>query len=252
MKWVEGTVIENHFWTDKLFSLKIKSEVEPFVAGQFTKIGLDINGERVGRPYSYANSPAENFLEFYIILVPDGPLTPELYKLRGGDPIFVTPRPSGLLNLNEVPAGKNLWMLATGTALGPFLSILKMPEVWQRFENIVLIHAVRTEAELSYRELINNLVAKGQRTASPPQLQYLPFVSREDTDFAIKGRIPIFIENGEIETRTGVPFSAENTQVMICGNPDMVKDTQAVLESRGFQINKRRTPGNISIENYWK
>lgn len=247
MQWVEGRVIENHHWTDTLFSLKVEAKVEPFIAGQFTRLALDIDGEQVARPYSYLNAPNEDYLEFYAITVPGGPLSNRLVALQPGDKIQVFAKGSGLLTLPEVPAGRQLWMLATGTALGPFLSILKMPEVWDRFERILLSHAVRHLAELSYREQIEALLA-----AHPDQLVYQPFVSREDTDVAIRGRIPEYIDNGTLEQCSGMALSAADSQVMICGNPDMVRDTTKSLEARGLTINKRRTPGNISIENYWK
>ncbi len=138
-----------------------------------------------------------------------------------------------------------MWLLSTGTALGPFLSILKTDDAWQRFKKIVLVHAVRLAKELSYRETIAGFKIHGD------QFCYMPFVSREDTDFAIKGRVPGAIENGELEVRAGAAITAEKSQVMICGNPDMVRDTRAILEARGLKLNKRKEPGQISVENYW-
>jgi len=246
-KWVEGKVVRLRHWTDKLYSLQLTADIAPFTAGQFSRLALDIDGERVARPYSFVNGPDNPLLEFYFIIVPDGPLTHHLVVLESGDPVFIAPRGAGFFVLDEVPDADTLWMLSTGTALGPFLSILTTDAVWQRFKNIVLVHAVRTREELTYSDEIKTLLA-----AHPEQMQMIPFVSREDTNFAIKGRVPDAIGNGELEARAGLPLSIETSQVMICGNPAMVRDTSAVLEARGMKKNKRRDPGHVTTEQYWK
>lgn len=246
-KWVEGKVVRLRHWTDKLYSLQLKADIAPFSAGQFTRLALDIDGERVARPYSFVNGPDNPLLEFCFVIVPDGPLTHHLVALDAGDPVFIAPRGAGFFVLDEVPEADTLWMLSTGTAIGPFLSILTTDEVWQRFRKIVLVHAVRTRQELTYGEEIKALLA-----AHREQLQMIPFVSREDTDFAIKDRVPSAIDNGELEARAGISLSADTAQVMICGNPAMVRDTSAVLETRGMKKNKRRDPGQITVEQYWK
>lgn len=246
-KWVEGKVVRLRRWTDKLYSLQLTADIAPFTAGQFTRLALDIDGERVARPYSFVNGPDNPLLEFCFVIVPDGPLTHHLILLNPGDPVFIAPRGAGFFVLDEVPEADTLWMLSTGTAIGPFLSILATDEVWQRFRRIVLVHAVRARQELTYGEEIEALLA-----AHPEQLQMIPFVSREDTDFAIKGRVPDAIEDGRLEERAGLPLVPESAQVMICGNPAMVRDTAAVLEARGMKKNRRRDPGHITVEQYWK
>ena len=155
-------------------------------------------------------------------------------------------RHRGFLCLNEVPDSKHLWMLSTGTAIGPFLSILKTREPWQRFERVVLVHAVRTAEELSFQDTIQSLA-----TQHPDQFSYIPFVSREDTDFAIRDRIPGALVSGTLETRAGIEITPEQSQIMICGNPDMVKNTSETLNARGLERNRRRKPGHITVENYW-
>ena len=244
-KWVEGTVVGNKMWTDQLYSLQVDAELEPFRAGQFGRLALEIDGQMVARSYSFVNAPHERPYEFYSIIVPEGPLSPRLQSLKSGDKVFLAPKGAGFLTLADVPPGENLWLLSTGTALGPFLSILKTDAAWQRFERIVLVHAVRQAQELSFHDTIDKFSAHGK------QFCYVPFVSREDTDFAIKGRVPEAIQNGALEARAAVTITAEKSQVMICGNPDMVHDTRAVLEARGLKLNKRKDPGQISVENYW-
>jgi ferredoxin--NADP+ reductase len=246
-KWVAGRVVRLHQWTADLYSIQVEADIAPFTAGQFNRLALEIDGEMVARPYSFVNGPANPVNEFCFTVVKDGPLTHELIRLKTGDPLYLAPRAAGFFVLSEVPDTETLWMLSTGTAIGPFLSILTTAEAWQRYRNIVLVHAVRTTEELVYQDEIKALLEQHAE-----QLRFIPFVSREDTDFAIKGRVPAAIEDGQLEQRAGLEIAADNTQVMICGNPDMVHDTQSVLEARGLKKNRRRDPGHITTEQYWK
>lgn len=245
-KWLEGRVMGKRVWTDLLFSLQIEAPVAAFRAGQFGKLALVIDDEVVSRPYSFVNAPDERPLEFFVIVINEGPLSPRLAALEPGDSAYLAPRPSGLMTLADVRDAETLWMLSTGTALGPFLSILKTAEPWQRFKHMVLVHAVRHSSELAYREQIDAIAA-----AHPGRFSYVPFVSREDTGYAIRGRVPEAMRDGRLETRAGRPLTAATSHVMICGNPDMVRDTAAALEERGMKKNKRRDPGHITIEAYW-
>jgi ferredoxin--NADP+ reductase len=245
-RWSEGIVEDVRHWTETLHSLRVKADVEPFIAGQFTKLGLAIDDELVARPYSYVNAPHETTLEFYFVTVPDGPLTTRLVNMSPGQPIEVMRRAAGFLTLDELPDAPHLWMLATGTGVGPFLSILKTPTVWQRFEQVVLVHAVRLAAELSFGETVRQL----QQT-HPGGFHYIPVVSRENTEFALPGRVPALIEDGSLERRAGLVLESGRSQVMICGNPDMVKAASETLQARGLARNRRRSPGQISVENYW-
>lgn len=245
-KFVQGTVIENKHWTKRLYSLKVDADIKTFVPGQFGRLGLEIDGEEIARPYSFVNSPSEPYLEFYSIIVPDGILSTRLYRLQPENKIWVASAPAGFFTLDEVPQGRELWMLSTGTAIGPFLSILRTDTPWQRFNKIVLVHAVRTEEELTYRETIETF-----RKRAPKQFTMIPFVSREQTRYALPGRVPAAIENGSLEERADMSLTATNSQVMICGNPDMVRDTTDILKARDFKKNRRREPGNITTENYW-
>jgi ferredoxin--NADP+ reductase len=244
--WVEGKVVENKHWTNLLYSLRIEADIEPFVAGQYGRLGLEIDDQIVGRPYSFVNAPHEALLEFYSIKVSEGPLSPRLAKLDIGDSIYIDKRVYGFFTLSEVPDGRDMWMLATGTALGPFLSILNSEDVWQRFENIVLVHAVRFKNELTYQEVTANLKDKFK-----DRFQTIPFVSREEADFALPGRIPAAIENGILEEKANLQFTSEHSQVMMCGNPDMLVDTRNALKEKGLKKNLRRSPGQITTESYW-
>lgn len=245
-KFVQGTVAGKRRWTERLYSLQVDAEIASFQAGQFTKLALDINGDVVGRPYSFINAPGETPLEFYFILVQGGLLTQRMAVLEVGDVVWVAPQAAGFLTLSEVPDAKHLWLLSTGTGIGPFLSILKTEEPWRRFERIVLVHAVRHADELAYGETIRDFAQQHGE-----QFHFVPFVSREKKDFALQARIPEAIADGRLEARAGVALAPENSQVMLCGNPDMVRDTTEVLLVRGFKKNRRQDPGHITQESYW-
>ncbi|MFW5432182.1 MAG: ferredoxin--NADP reductase [Methylophilaceae bacterium] len=244
--WNNGKVVKQKQWNSTLHTLYVASEIEPFQAGQFVKIGLEIDGKIEGRPYSLVNPPESELLAFYYINVPNGVLTSHLVQLKTNDTILIAPRAHGFLILDEIPVSKHLWMMATGTGVGPFLSILETDKPWQRYERVILVYAVRTLAELSYQDEIQQLLAK-----HPKQFIYIPFVSREVSDTTMTGRIPQAIIDGGLEERAGIAISAENSQMMLCGNPQMVKDTTDTLIERGLIKNRRTAPGQITVENYW-
>jgi ferredoxin--NADP+ reductase len=240
-QWLEGKVIENRHWTDTLFSLRVEGAPLSFEAGQFVRIALDIDGERVARPFSMVNAPGDPVHEFYGIVVPEGPLSPRLARLEAGDTLYVAPNPAGFLVLSEVPDAETLWLVSTGTGIAPFISILRTETPWRRFRNVVLVHAVRHARELVYRDVVQQM----------PKLRYVSVVSREDIPGSLRGRIPALVRDGRLEAAAGLKLAPETSQVMLCGNPDMLKDTSAVLMERGMRKNRRRTPGHITSESFW-
>lgn len=244
--WVEGTIVRKIRWTEQLFSLQVEAPVEDYRAGQFTKLALDIDGERVARPYSYVNAPHRRPLEFYFITVPDGPLTTRLESMDAGDKLWVQARATGVFTVEELPDARNLWLLATGTALGVFLAILNTDLPWQRFEKVTLVHGVRTAPELTYGDAIAAI-----QTAHPDQFRMFAAVSREDAPGALRGRITHLIEDGRLEQAAAAGIGPDSSQVMICGNSDMVRDVSALLEARGMKRNKRREPGHYTLEKYF-
>jgi ferredoxin/flavodoxin---NADP+ reductase len=238
--WLEGKVVENRHWTEALFSLRVEGAPLTFEAGQFVRIALDIDGERVARPFSMVNSPDDAMLEFYGIVVPEGPLSPRLARLEAGDTLYVASNPAGFLVLSELPDAAALWLLSTGTGIAPFISMLRSGTPWRRFRDVVLVHAVRHARELVYRDEIERM----------PNLRYVPVVSREDAG-SLRGRIPQLLRDSRLEVAAGLKLAPENAQVMLCGNPDMLKDATAVLSERGLRKNRRRTPGHITVESFW-
>jgi len=241
MTWLEGTVAGNRHWTEALFSLKVEAPRLAFQAGQFVRIALDIGGERIARPFSFVNPPQDPVLEFYGIVVPQGPLSPRLEKLAAGDRLYVASNPAGFLVLSEVPDAETLWLVSTGTGIAPYLSILHTDAPWARFRNVVLVHAVRHARELVYRDLITAM----------PRLRYVTFVSREAHPGSLPGRIPAAIRDGRLEAAAGVALDAASSHVMLCGNPQMLKDATAALAERGMRKHRRRSPGHITVESFW-
>jgi ferredoxin--NADP+ reductase len=249
-KWVEGRVVDKRLWTERLVTLRIAAPEVSFVAGQFARLALPAppssKEPMLGRPYSFVNPPEHGPHEFYFNVLPAGPLSPRLAALQGDDPVWLLDRANGFFCVGELPEAATLWCLSTGTGLGPFLSILRTDEPWEKFERVVLVHAVRYGADLSYGEVIASVAH-----ARPGRFSFAPFVSRETQRGALPGRIPEAIADGRLEAWTGLPLTAENAHAMLCGNPDMVRDTQVVLEQRGMRRHRRREPGHFTVETYW-
>ncbi len=244
-EWVEARVVEHMDWNGRLVSLRFEAELAPFAAGQFIRAGMDIDGERIGRPYSMVNAPDERPHEIHFNVVQDGPLSPRLAQLRPGERFWVVPAPNGFLTLDEIPDARHLWLLATGSAIGPFLSILKTAAPWSRFETVVLGHSVRTADDLSYPDTIQEL-----RQRHPAQFRFVPFTTREDGADRLHQRIPASIESGVLEQATGLALTPETAHVMLCGNAGMLHDALTTLERRGMRRHRRREPGHVSMEKY--
>ena len=245
--WVTGKVAKVEFWTDALFSLTVHAPIHPFTAGQFAKLGLEIDGERVQRAYSYVNPPSDPNLEFYLVTVPEGKLSPRLAALKPGDEVLIVAEAAGFFVLEEIPDCETLWMLATGTAIGPYLSILQEGRDLERFKNLVLVHAARYADDLSYLPLMLELQKRYEG-----KLRIQTVVSRETVPGALHGRVPALIESGELEKAVGLPMSAETSHIMLCGNPQMVRDTQQLLkDTRQMAKHLRRRPGHMTAEHYW-
>src|SRR5471032_101933 len=248
--WIEGSVAAQTRWTERLLSLRVYIPLDaaalPFEAGQFARLALGIGAERIARPYSFVNPPGTVPFEFYYAIVPEGPLSPRLANLVEGDRVYVAPNPAGFLVLSEVPEAANLWLLSTGTGVGPFLSILRTETPWKRFRRVVLVHAARHSRELVYDEVIGSIAQ-----VHPEQFAHVRVTSREAATNALQGRIPALIADGSLEAHAGCGLSAADAQVMLCGNPDIVKDAIAELVPRGLKKHRRRNPGHITVENYW-
>jgi len=243
--WLTGKVKAIKWWNERLFSLIVNAPITSFKAGQFTKLALNIGDKRIARAYSFVNAPNNQDLEFYLIKVDEGSLTIPLAKLKIGDEVQIASDASGFFTIDEVPSAQQLWLLSTGTGIGPYLSILQENQVWKKYEKIILVHAARKQEDLSYQNLITNLCEQYS------QLTYVSVVSREQNPTGLVGRVPNLIETGELFEFCALTPTKSTSQFMVCGNPDMVKDTSTLLHQLGYERNRRRAPGHVTVEQYW-
>ena len=243
--WLQGKVVENRRLNDYLTSLIIEVDLDGYEAGQFVRIGVRDGDDVLARPYSLVNTPAENHLEVYFNIVEEGPLSPRLFALQAGDEVLVSDRPSGFLTVSEVPETSHLWLIATGTGIGPFLAILKSDAVWQKFEKAVLCYSVSYAQELAYREVIEEISAR-----RGDQFCFVPIVTREPFEAGLGHRVPTLMQDGRLEQFTGLDINADNSHVMMCGSSEMIADVSAALVERGMQKHRRRDPGHFTTEKY--
>ncbi|NUF14503.1 ferredoxin--NADP reductase [Acinetobacter lactucae] len=243
-------VLSVHRWTSTLFSFTMTRPAHfKFTAGQFARIGLKVGEELVVRAYSVVSSPFDETLEFFSIVVPDGAFTSNLQHLKVGDELFLEKIPYGYLTLAryQQPLPHDLWLLATGTGLAPFLSMLQDFETWSNYQKINLVYSVRTADELAYVDRIQEIAETFGEGYNG--FKFIPIITR-DPSALLYDRLPILIENGELEKSAGIELNPTTSHVMLCGNPQMVDDTKEALKRRGLTMN-RRGEGNIAVENYW-
>lgn len=272
------TVLSKTTWTPNLFSFTVSRPVSfKFTAGQFVRLGVnpsqlnyykqlskvadaeedeDLNetlDEDIFRAYSIVSSPFDEILEFFSIVIPDGAFTSQLQHLEVGDELLLNTMPFGFLTLAryQKPLPKDLWLLATGTGLAPFLSMLQDLKTWEDYEHIVLAYSARSTEELAYIEKIESLQEDfGSLVDNPANLIFIPIVTREPVEGALTERLPKLLLDGTLQARAGIDLDVDSTHVMLCGNPEMVEDTKETLKSLGLVMN-RRGEGNIAVENYW-
>jgi ferredoxin--NADP+ reductase len=247
---LEERVLSVHHWTDRLFSFTTtRDQALRFSNGHFTMIGLRVNDKPLLRAYSVASPNYAEHLEFLSIKVQDGPLTSRLQHIQVGDSVIVGRKPTGTLLIDYLLPAKRLYLLATGTGLAPFLSIVRDPETYEKFEQVVLIHGVREVKELAYRDMLETSLKQDEFLGEMVEKQFLyyPTVTREA--FEHQGRIPVILENGQVAKDLGLPeLNPEEDRVMICGSPEMLRDLKALCEKRGFAEGSTTRPGQFVIE----
>ena len=246
----EETVLDVHHWTDRLFSFRTTRDPSfRFRNGEFTMIGLKIEGKPLLRAYSVASANYEEQLEFLSIKVPEGPLTSRLQHLKVGDNVIVSRKATGTLVIDNLLSGRNLYLLSTGTGLAPFLSVIKDPETYERFEKVVLVHGVRHVSELAYRDSIAEELPNDEILGElvSGKLLYYPTVTREP--FRNQGRITELMASGKLYDDLALPgLEAEHDRVMICGGPHMLQDIKDHLLGRGFIEGNHGEPGQFVVE----
>ena len=269
------TVLSKTTWTPNLFSFTVsRPDSFKFTAGQFVRLGVNpsqlkyyqqqqgdtVNdvpdaalNEDIFRAYSIVSSPFDEVLEFFSIVIPDGAFTSQLQHLEVGDELLLNTMPFGFLTLAryQKPLPKDLWLLATGTGLAPFLSMLQDLQTWEDYEHIILAYSARSIEELDYIDKIESLQEDfGSLVDNPAKLIFIPIVTREPVEGAMTERLPKLLLDGTLQERAGIALDIDSTHVMLCGNPDMVEDTKEALKTLGLVMN-RRGEGNIAVENYW-
>ena len=277
-KFSEQTIIGWQSWAPHLFSFKITRPKElDFKPGQFVRLGLPKeNGEEIWRAYSFVSSPTDEHLEFYSIVAPDGEFSPRLARMKLGDTLWVHHTAYGFLTLDRFTdgttdtVGKDLWMLATGTGLAPFVSILRDPECWQKFEKLILVHSVRYAHELAYRSLLCHFEHPDIDPALVKKLVYCPTITRrqdtqdispntydthnKDTALVLETnskRITTLIQTDTLASWVNIPMDPVSSRIMVCGNPAMVKETRLLLTERGYAVSRTAAPGPLVLENQW-
>ncbi len=244
-------VIDVRHWNDTLFSFRTTRDPGfRFDSGHFVMVGLPVDGRPLLRAYSIASATWDEHLEFFSIKVADGPLTSRLQHIKAGDPILVTRKPTGTLVLNDLKPGRHLYLFGTGTGLAPFLSIVRDPETWARFDKVVLAHGVRTIGDLAYADYLTNELPRHEYLGPllRGKLIYYPTVTREP--YVNRGRITDAIVNGALAAATGLPaLNPLTDRAMLCGSPGMLGDMAALLDGRGFHVSPRtREPGDYVLE----
>ncbi|MCZ2175802.1 MAG: ferredoxin--NADP reductase [Burkholderiales bacterium] len=252
-KWTAERVLSIRRWTPTLLSIRLtRYRGFRFTPGHYARLGLEgEGGETVWRPFSVVSAAYDEHLEFLAVLVPGGAFSGRLDKIAVGDTVLVEKASYGFLTLDQLAPGRDLWLLASGSGIGPFLSILREPQVWQDFERLVVVHSVRRETELAYRDEILALPREELFAGARAKLHHVPVVTREPGTGALSARIPRILADGRLEAHAGAAVDREDSRVMVCGNPEMARELRGQLAALGFQTSRRNVPGQMAFENYW-
>ena len=250
-KYSTEKVLSVNHWNDTLFSFKTtRQDGLRFENGQFVMIGLEVDGRPLARAYSVASPNYDEHLEFLSIKVQDGPLTSRLQYIKVGDELLVSRKPTGTLVIHDLKPAKNLYLFSTGTGLAPYMSLIQDIEVYDRFEKVILVHGVRKVDDLAYKDFIENELPKNEFFGEEVknQLIYYPTVTREA--FKNEGRLTDLIKSGKLFKDIGLEkMNPIDDRAMICGSPEMLKDTQDLLDSMNFKVSPRiGEPGDYVIE----
>lgn len=254
-KATKEAVISVQHWTDKLLTFRTtRSPDYHFVPGQFARLGLMVNGEMVWRAYSITSASGDDFLEYYAIIVPGGAFTTALAQITEGDPVWVEKLSYGFMTADRFADGSDLWMLATGTGLGPFVSLLQERPTWERFRHLVLVHCVRHADELTYQDKFAALQEQAATLGLPATLHLVRVTTRESQmryPDQMHGRITTLLQDGSLERQVGLAIDIDASRLMVCGNPDMITETRELLRQRGLGPCRRNAGGQFITEDYW-
>lgn len=243
------TVTQLHRWNDKLITFRITRPAGyRFIPGQYARLGLPDGESMIWRAYSITSAPDDDTLEFYGIVVPGGQFTSKLDLLKPGDAIWLDRQVFGFMTETRFPDGDDLWMLATGTGIGPFIAILRDAQAWQRWRRMVLVHCVRQPDELAYADELATMASPGKGGSI---LTVLQLVTRDPGSMHLHGRITTLLKDGTLEDAAGIKLTTDHSRIMLCGNPAMIEETRKLLHERGMRPVRRANPGQFVTENYW-
>jgi ferredoxin--NADP+ reductase len=247
---IHETVTDVHHWNDDLFSFKVHRRPDfKFENGHFVMVGLEVEGKPLMRAYSIASANYADELEFFSIKVSDGPLTSRLQHIKVGDEILLSTKATGTLITDHLLPGRNLYMISTGTGLAPFISIIQDPEIYERFDKVILTHGVRSVDELAYQQLIEEELSNNEYFGDliKEKLLYYPTVTRED--YRNQGRLTDLMLSGKLFSDLGLAQpSPEHDRFMICGSPGMLKDTTTILKDWGFTESRHGHKAHFVVE----
>lgn len=263
-KWTRERILSIRRWTAKLFSIRTtRAPAYRFQSGQFARLGVACQpmdavqlqtaqaSDFIWRAYSMASANYDEHLEFFSIVVPGGEFSTRLEHLQPGDEVMVEKASYGFLTTDRFVDGRDLWLLASGTGLAPFLSILHDPQLWQDYQHLILVHSVREAEELVYRDQILALPQHALLQHGKARLQYLPLVTRARVAGCLDARMTQLLADGRLAAAAGLPLEVEHSRLMICGNPQMAADLRSQLTGLGFRVGRRGQPGQLAFENYW-
>jgi ferredoxin/flavodoxin---NADP+ reductase len=241
-EWTQATITRRHNWTADLMTIQFEGFKPAFVPGQFFNIAIAVEGKPLKRAYSAASAPGEP-LEFVVSRVATGQFTPRLFERQEGDVVTLDPSPAGFFTLDFLPSGvRDLWLIATGTGIGPYVSMLRSGAL-AGFHRVIFVHGVRHREQLTYADELSR----------PRNAVYVPTLTApaEQASSGLNGRLPALIASGDLERVVGTPMDLDHSHFMLCGNPEMIRDSMLCLEARGMRRHKRREPGHITTEKYW-
>ncbi len=246
----QETVLSVRHWNQDLFSFKATRDPSfRFKNGQFTMMGLEVNGRPLLRAFSMVSANYDDDLEFFSIKVENGPLTSRLQHIKPGDRILVGKKPTGTLVIDNLRDGKRLYLLSTGTGLAPFMSVIRDPETYERYSRVILVHGCRQVSDLAYRDWLTSELHECEFLGEmfKEKLIYYPTVTRET--FERSGRITELMTSGKLYEDVGMPqLNRDEDRVMVCGGPGMLSDIRTILMAQGWEEGNMGEPGDFVIE----
>lgn len=243
-EWVPARLIHKQVWSPGLATIRLEAEVDDFEPGQFAQLTVEPSERPLKRAYSYASAPGQP-PEFFVIGVDGGALSPTLVALERGDPVFITREAKGLFTLADVPTDRVPWLIATGTGLAPYISMLRCERVRAAYPGFVVVHGARSAEDLAYGDEL-----RAFERESGGSIRYIALTSRHDLGEIPKGRLTDALADGRLEALAGRELDT-SAHVLLCGNPAMIADMQTLLAERGLKRHSKREPGHVTTERYW-